>query len=507
MALTRQLHKQQGGSSGTTSWIANQNARREQEADRTLRERQLAQGRIEAEMQEFEAKASTKRNIREQARVERDRATEESIIRAQTEKKTAAETRSQEERLATELERIKHEKLRDEKMRQQIRETSYELRELESKLRAAYVQKERIAQMAEKEALKFDSFLEDAEIARRMRSETDKAEQERRQREVLRQQEMVRYKQELERQLEEREISKQKAYEEFLREKLVIDEIVRKIYEEDQREMERKLERQRATREFIVEFKRKREEWKAMERHRMEEENVRIKEYAKTQEQREELAKAEKRIREQALDKVQRALADQIKRDREEREEQELVRQELYLEEQEQAVRRRERDEMEARIRQRLELQRERDEQVQFKRLRDEEVKQEEDRFRQQLMVKFAEDDRIEQMNAQKRRMKQVEHKRAVDSLLEERRRQMTVDKQREVNERVEAERIEQVRKEIIEEERIKLLREHAHRLLGYLPKGVIRDEKDLDYLGNDFKNEFKRRQTNIKSPDGWDNK
>ena len=30
---------------------------------------------------------------------------------------------------------------------------------------------------------------------------------------------------------------------------------------------------------------------------------------------------------------------------------------------------------------------------------------------------------------------------------------------------------MEQIRKEIIEEERIKLLREHAHRLLGYLPK------------------------------------
>jgi hypothetical protein len=114
-------------------------------------------------------------------------------------------------------------------------ETSYELRELESKLRAAYVQKERTAQMAEKEAIKFDSYLEDAEIVRRMRSETDKAEEDRRQREIIRQQEMIRYKQELERQLEEREIGKQKAYEEFLREKLVIDEIVRKIYEEDQR--------------------------------------------------------------------------------------------------------------------------------------------------------------------------------------------------------------------------------------------------------------------------------
>ncbi len=68
-----------------------------------------------------------------------------------------------------------------------------------------------------------------------MRSETDKAEEDRRQREIIRQQEMIRYKQELERQLEERELSKQKAYEEFLREKLIIDEIVRKIYVEDQR--------------------------------------------------------------------------------------------------------------------------------------------------------------------------------------------------------------------------------------------------------------------------------
>ena len=68
-----------------------------------------------------------------------------------------------------------------------------------------------------------------------MRSETDKAEEDRRKHEISRQQEMVRYKQDLQHQLEERELNKQKAYEEFLREKLVIDEIVRKIYEEDQR--------------------------------------------------------------------------------------------------------------------------------------------------------------------------------------------------------------------------------------------------------------------------------
>ena len=36
------------------------------------------------------------------------------------------------------------------------------------------------------------------------------------------------------------------------------------------------------------------------------------------------------------------------------------------------------------------------------------------DDFRQRMMDKFAEDERIEQMNAQKRRMKMLEHKREV---------------------------------------------------------------------------------------------
>lgn len=46
--------------------------------------------------------------------------------------------------------------------------------------------------------------------------------------------EVVQYQQELEQQLEEKEHKRQEAYEEFLKEKLMVDEIVRKIYEEDQ---------------------------------------------------------------------------------------------------------------------------------------------------------------------------------------------------------------------------------------------------------------------------------
>lgn len=45
---------------------------------------------------------------------------------------------------------------------------------------------------------------------------------------------MMQYQRELEQQLLDKERKKQLAYEELLKEKLIVDEIVRKLYEEDQ---------------------------------------------------------------------------------------------------------------------------------------------------------------------------------------------------------------------------------------------------------------------------------
>ena len=68
-----------------------------------------------------------------------------------------------------------------------------------------------------------------------MKEEYQRALQVEREKEKQRWEESVHYQEQLERQLAEKERLKQEAYEEFLKEKLMIDEIVRKIYEEDQR--------------------------------------------------------------------------------------------------------------------------------------------------------------------------------------------------------------------------------------------------------------------------------
>ena len=68
-----------------------------------------------------------------------------------------------------------------------------------------------------------------------MQEEYQRALEVEREKEKQRWEESVRYQEQLEGQLAEKERRKQEAYEEFLKEKLMIDEIVRKIYEEDQR--------------------------------------------------------------------------------------------------------------------------------------------------------------------------------------------------------------------------------------------------------------------------------
>ena len=64
-----------------------------------------------------------------------------------------------------------------------------------------------------------------------------------------------------------------------------------------------------------------------------------------------------------------------------------------------------------------------------------------------------------------------AEHRRAVERLIEERRQQFQQQKELELEERREEERRQAMRSAIIEQERQRLLREHASKLLGYLPK------------------------------------
>ncbi|XP_007520981.2 meiosis-specific nuclear structural protein 1 [Erinaceus europaeus] len=419
---------------------------------------------------------------------------EEAIQKAEENKKLRQLQLEQEEKLAAELARLKHESLKDEKMRQQVRENSIELRELEKKLKAAYMNKERAAQIAEKDAIKFEQMQRDAEIAKTMMEEHERLMKEETAAEARRHKSKAQYSHDLDKQLVEQEHKKQEAYKQLLKEKLMIDEIVRKIYEEDQMEKQQKLEKMNASRKYIEEFQKEQDLWRKRKQEEMEEENRKILEFATMQQQREEdrLVKvqenAEKRLQ------LKNMLSQKLEEMLRQREDLEQVRQELYEEEQAELYKKKLREEAEEKLRKRKELKQNFVEQMALKDLVLQAAKEEEETFRKAMLAKFAEDDRIELMNAQKQRMKRLEHRRAVEKLIEDRRNQFLADKQQELEEWQVQQRQQGCINAVIEEERLRLLKEHATRLLGYLPKGVFKKEDDIDMLGEDFRKAYQKR-------------
>lgn len=51
----------------------------------------------------------------------------------------------------------------------------------------------------------------------------------------------------------------------------------------------------------------------------------------------------------------------------------------------------------------------------------------------------------------------------------------------------------------MIEEERIRLLKEHAARLIGFLPPGVLRED-DLPHLGSEILEKYQEHEKLIRS-------
>ena len=109
----------------------------------------------------------------------------------------------------------------------------------------------------------------------------------------------------------------------------------------------------------------------------------------------------------------------------------------------------------------------------------------EEEEFRRVMFERFAEQDRVEQMNAQRRRMKMQEHKREVERLAAVKRAMYEEQLSREVEESAAAAAEEEAKAAIVEEERKRLLVEHAARLQDYLPKGVLAKAEDLDLIAS----------------------
>ena len=102
----------------------------------------------------------------------------------------------------------------------------------------------------------------------------------------------------------EKEKEKEFAYQQFMKEKLMIDEVVRKIYEEDAKVRQIEMEKKMEQRAYIEQFQMEQQHWQAVEKARIEAEAQNIKQYATQQEKRATERQIKRKEANQALEQV-----------------------------------------------------------------------------------------------------------------------------------------------------------------------------------------------------------
>merc|ERR1711988_1710553 len=329
--------------------------------------------------------------------------------------------KEQEERIAAELHRRKIEEFRDEKLVQKIRESSEELRELEEKLKSAYMNKERKAQIVEKQVVAQIRNEEEAKLDMMMEEDRRRGVHMDAKEHYMRKAAALESQGQLEEQILEHEHQKELAYQAYLEEKAKVDALVTKIQTEDRSELEAVMRKKSETQGWIQSYLEDRRDWKKQEQEQVRAEEEAIIEYAKKKREEQGAWEAKKQAEQDFKDRMCAEIAAEIRRKEMEREELEDIRETLALEEEEERLRRKEEGERQKREADREMMQAAAEEAKMVKAARLAKEKAEDDAFRAAMLEKFAQEDRLEQMSAQRRRMKQEEHKREVERLMEER--------------------------------------------------------------------------------------
>ncbi|XP_018580370.1 meiosis-specific nuclear structural protein 1-like [Anoplophora glabripennis] len=390
--------------------------------------------------------------------------------------------------LSRELDKIKRDEMKELLLRQQLRENSHELRDLERKLKAAYIHKALIAQMAEKEAEKMNEKIQEKraqDILRTVWRDESELKIKLKQEDILKK---AQYKRELQDQMILREKDKRYHYEEFLREKKMIDDIVQRIHDEDEREMQERMCKMKRTRDEMIAFKQARELWKKKKAEEIEEENRRIQEFLTAKAANITSWTNEREKRNIIKAKISEDIAKQIYEERAKKKEREDIIQELMELEKKEELERRDKHDMERLIRQRIEMNESLARQLKEKEERSQQEANEDARYKDEMLAKLAEDAKLEQMSQQKRRMRMLQLRRDVEQMMIDRRQKYAEEMQLSIKLKEQEDHEMEKRRQVIEEERIRMLKEHVKNLVGYLPKGLL-TANDLPHLGADVVN------------------
>jgi len=385
--------------------------------------------------------------------------------------------------IAQELEKQNAEQERRMREIQRICNESEELRELESRLKLAYMNKERADQYLEKQRLQaFDAHREAAiedkmEYDRQMALQREAEEARRRYEQGLQQ------KAALQQQMADREKLLREAALEAERDKSLVDQVVQKIMAEDRKEYEDKYNRRNMTKQMIQEAEQIRLREIEAKRRADHEEEMRIRQYQESKQAHQaELARV--KAEEEA---VKARLFEQLSAEKKaavrEEEEMQRIRDLLWEEELELQRQRIEEERQRKIVEAKMEMMKANEQMQALKAMRRQQEIESEQRLVQIMQQKFRKDEERERQEAWNREVAKQEYMRKINEQKEERAALYQQEIAAELASLEMQREREAYKAQVIAEARQRLLEQHAEVLNGYAPKGIIQSPDELDRI------------------------
>lgn len=471
----------------SAQWIQNNmHQRRKKESEIEKIQSSLAAQSLSVLKANGEQKLASRRLSNNSIRATAEQVLQDTLISETIDKEKKLRTVKQDEIIAKELERQHLEEEMRKREIQRICEEDESLRELQEKLKAAYMNKERTAQIKEKEAIKViekektRQFDELDEYYRRMSLQEEVNKKSSKMKESLKTRDVL-----MNQMFEKEKAIQEEAHAQWLRDKEQVDAIVQKINKEDEMEESEKKRKQYETKLYIDQFQKERTAFLARQKYEREQEEAHISRYAEEKRKREADIVARKAADLAYQDGLYAKLKEVAEEKMKQVKEMEEFREILQTEENEERLRKdseRRKNKHEKSVKEMMEAN-----ELQKKLKEEQRVKAayEENILVQKMRAKFDADETREKLAAKMREDAKKAYKKGVEAQRQQLREMYEAEVRAEAAERdLEAQKII-FRERVVEEARKRMLEEHASLLKGHLPKGVLKSSDDLNYLSS----------------------
>ncbi|CAD8084918.1 unnamed protein product [Paramecium primaurelia] len=390
---------------------------------------------------------------------------------------------SLEDQLARELQKRKVEEEKKRREIERICAESEEIKLLKQKVQTAYVTKERTQQLAEQQLRRIQELKQESEIEAAILEKLKREQEEERAKEQFRLHQRLEGKYTLQKQMKEHEQLRDEAKEQYIYEKEQVNRVIQQLINEDRKFIEDQAKKKKIAFSDMQNALREKAELIYRMKQREREENQKYLDFMKEKDRQAHEIKVKKQEENAAKDKIFQKLKEEEERRRQEAELLTELRFQLYQEQYDAQQRQKDIDEANKREFQKREMQQaEQEARLRKQRQKEEEQQMERD-FRDQMMRKFAEDDKLEQLGQQKRRMKEIEHKREVEKLWQQKLEMYQMEKQKELEQLERQRREEAYKQQVIEEEKNRILQEHLQQVGEFIPKGLLLKQGDSQFI------------------------